>query len=178
MTRKSILITALAVILAAAVLFVVASLQRKADSDRAAQRTAASATNRAQPTNSQKSRETRLGPPREDRIRQHPRAERGGDNHQYMLNAAERRLRALIDAVGDAKPLKPDDPAAASATTTGSAPEAAPELASTITFVLSSRQTVTFELDLPGGLLYREGRAFRPDGDVVALVEAATGVRQ
>lgn len=44
---------------------------------------------------------------------------------------------------------------------------------STITFVLASRETLTFTLAVDQGLVARNGRAWRPEGNLTALVQAA-----
>jgi hypothetical protein len=44
---------------------------------------------------------------------------------------------------------------------------------STITFVLPSRETITFSLYVQQGIIAREGHAWRPDGDLASLVDAA-----
>ena len=44
---------------------------------------------------------------------------------------------------------------------------------STITFVLPSRDTLTFALYLEQGMIARGSQVWRPDGDLKALVEAA-----
>lgn len=89
----------------------------------------------------------------------------------YMVDAAMPAAGSIIDAVRGAERLGTDDPEAVAAT----APVATAfgPLPSTITFVLASRLTVTFALDLEAGLLYRDGRAFRPDGDLAALLKSA-----
>ena len=43
----------------------------------------------------------------------------------------------------------------------------------TITFVFASRETITFALSLDQGLVARAGKAWRPKGDLQALVQAA-----
>jgi hypothetical protein len=45
--------------------------------------------------------------------------------------------------------------------------------ADTLAFVLPSRETLTFTLDLDRGLVSRGGRVWRPDGDLRALIESA-----
>jgi hypothetical protein len=45
---------------------------------------------------------------------------------------------------------------------------------STITFVFPTRDTLTFTLDIERGLIARGDQAWRPDGDLAALVKAAT----
>lgn len=49
---------------------------------------------------------------------------------------------------------------------------------STITFVLPSRDTLTFALYLEQGMIARGSQVWRPDGDLRALVQAAVAVPQ
>jgi len=76
----------------------------------------------------------------------------------YMLDASLPAMQALETAVLKAKKV---DGAVASG-------------GSTITFVTAGRQTVTFDLDVDQGLVGRGGNAWRPSGDLKALVTAAT----
>lgn len=76
----------------------------------------------------------------------------------YMLDASLPAMQALETAVLKAK--KVDGTVASGG--------------STITFVTAGRQTVTFDLDVDQGLVGRGGKAWRPSGDLKALVTTAT----
>lgn len=74
----------------------------------------------------------------------------------YMVAAGQDPFVALAEAVGAAEEV--DGPA--------------PSTSSTLTFVLDDRVTVTFVMDTVTGLVAREGKVWRPDGDLAALVRA------
>ena len=59
------------------------------------------------------------------------------------------------------------------ATATTATADLASDSAPTMTFVLASRQTLTFTLDLDQGLVSRQGQTWLPQGDLKTLVEAA-----
>ena len=76
----------------------------------------------------------------------------------YGLDSSLPSMRALETAVMNAKEVD------ATVATGGS----------TMTFVFSDRQTVTFDLDVDQGLVSRGGKTWRPQGDLKALVISAT----
>ncbi|MHB9148932.1 MAG: hypothetical protein ACYC33_02425 [Thermoleophilia bacterium] len=76
----------------------------------------------------------------------------------YMVAAGQDPFVALAEAVGAAEEV--DGPA--------------PSTSSTLTFVLADRVTVTFVMDTLTGLVAREGKVWRPEGDLAALVRAIT----
>jgi hypothetical protein len=76
----------------------------------------------------------------------------------YGLDSSLSSVKALETAVMDAKEV--DATVAAGG--------------STITFVYSNRQTVTFNLDVDRGLVSRGGKTWRTQGDLKALVTSAT----
>ncbi len=161
LTRKSILVVAVAVIIAAVILFVIAHEHSRRDSQREAANAATPSTDVTSPYDLAEV----TGKLNLDILENAafvsiliPNAE--GKLTSYMTDASSAAAEALIQAVRDASKIKsPPSPA---------------ESSSTLTFVLPSRQIVTFTLDLPAGLLYRQGQAWRPEGDLEALVNAAT----
>ena len=84
----------------------------------------------------------------------------------YGISSDLVAAQALSKAIRDAEEVGAE---IAAATTEGGSPTG-----STIIFVLPSRDTITFVLDLEQGLVSRGGRVWRPSGDLRALVEAAT----
>lgn len=101
----------------------------------------------------------------------------GGRLTSYMTDADGTAAKALIEAVRSSKQVEPADLSASAETNapaTVAQGAAATGLVPTLTFVLPSRQTVTFTLDLRHGLLFRESGAWRPEGDLRALISAAT----
>jgi hypothetical protein len=161
-TRKSIPVIVIAAIIAAAVLFVVAHEQCGKNARRAAADDATSTTSVTSPYDM-----TEVGGELDLNILENttfvsilvPNAD--GKPTSYMADASGSGAKALIQAVCNSSELKP-------------APASDGLTASTLTFVLPSRQTVTFTLDLAAGLLYRHGQAWQPKGDLEALVQAAT----
>lgn len=177
MTRRSVLITAIAVLLAAGILFFIASQQRKADYDRLAQSSATSSAEFGSSRElSELTGELDLEALEDSAFVSILAPAPDGRPTSYMVTAERVEGQALIDAVRDSKRLKADDPLASGATTTTASAEPSDALSSTVTFVLVSRQTITFVMDLETGLLYRDGRAFRPDGDLAGLVKSAAAV--
>ena len=87
----------------------------------------------------------------------------------YGVSAAVTAARALIEAIKDADEVD----AATAAAVTGATTEGT-ATASTITFVFATRDTLTFVVDLQQGLIARGNRAWKTDGDLRGLVEAAT----
>jgi hypothetical protein len=84
----------------------------------------------------------------------------------YGVSSDLAAAQALSQAIAGAEEV--DAQLAASMTSTTGAGGA-----STITFVLASRETLTFTLAIDQGLIARSGKAWRPDGDLTALVQAA-----
>ena len=162
LTRKSILVLVIAVIIAAAILFVIAHEQSRRNSQRAAADDATSTTSVTSPYDM-----TEVSGKLDFNILENatfisilvPNAQ--GKPTSYMADASGSAATALIQAVHDSSGVKP-------------APASNGSTASTLTFVLPSRQTVTFTLALDAGLLYRQGQAWQPKGDLKALVQAAT----
>lgn len=76
----------------------------------------------------------------------------------YMVASGQAPFAELAQAVAGAE--KVDEPAT--------------ETDESLTFVMSDRVTVTFALDIPAGLLAREGAAWRIDGDLGSLVRSIT----
>jgi hypothetical protein len=76
----------------------------------------------------------------------------------YMVAAEEPTFAALAEAVSRAD--ETDD--------------TVPATQSTLAFVMPDRVTVTFVLDVDEGLIEREGRSWRPDGDLTALIAEIT----
>jgi hypothetical protein len=93
-----------------------------------------------------------------------PNAE--GKPTSYMVDSDSDAAQKIIDAVRKAPEVKPDD--GTTATT------AAAAFDSTLTFMLPSRQTVTFTMNLDTGVLTRDGTSWHPRGDLQVLVTAAT----
>jgi hypothetical protein len=82
----------------------------------------------------------------------------------YGISSDLPAAQALTDAVRNAEEMGAD--AAASALGSKAA-------GATMTFVLPTRETVTFALYLEQGMIARGAQVWRPDGDLRALVEAA-----
>ncbi len=95
-----------------------------------------------------------------------------GSLTSYGVSADLPAARALAVAVADAEQVDEDIAASVTATTVPLASGSTGGTA-TITFVLASRETLSFALALDEGLIAREGKAWRPEGDLRALVEAA-----
>jgi hypothetical protein len=94
-----------------------------------------------------------------------PNAE--GRPTSYMVDAGSDAAKNLIAAVRKAPEVKVQG-SQSPASTAGAA------AGSTLTFMLPSRQIVTFSLDLDTGTITRQGRAWHPRGDLSALIDAAT----
>lgn len=97
-----------------------------------------------------------------------------GTPTSYGVSADVPAARALIDAILDAEEVDLADVTAPA----GSAPEtsagpAGGSFSPTVTFVLPTRETLAFLLDLDQGVISRGERAWRPAGDLRALVAAA-----
>jgi hypothetical protein len=108
-----------------------------------------------------------------------------GELTSYGVSMDLPAAKALADAVRDAHELDAETAAtiAGAASTsddrtgTGTAdtdPTGAGVAGAALTFVLPGRETLTFLMDLDQGLIAREGRAWQVDGDLQALVQAAT----
>jgi hypothetical protein len=166
-TRKSILVIVVAVVVAAAVLAVIATFQSRERDRQAAESAATSSTDVTSPYDvAEVTGELDLDI-LDDAIFVSvlvPNSE--GRLTSYMVDADGDAAKALIDAVRKAPEVKPEH-------SEGSTTIAAAS-ASTLTFMLPSRQMITFTLDLDAGTLARQGQAWRPRADLKALVEAAT----
>jgi hypothetical protein len=155
-----------AVVVAAAMLFVIANAQSRNKARRAAEEAASSTTSVTSPYDmAEVSGELDL-----DILDSStfvsilvPNAE--GKPTSYMADANGTAAKALIQAVRDAVEMK-------------AAPAPDSSGASTLTFVLPSRQTITFTLDVAAGLLYRQDQAWRPKSDLGVLIQAATTAPQ
>jgi len=88
-------------------------------------------------------------------------ADESGRLTSYGVSCDLPAAQELMQAIRDAKEA---DGASAGASGAGD---------STLTFVLPSRETVTFGLVVDQGLIVRGGQAWRPSGDLAALVAAA-----
>ena len=86
----------------------------------------------------------------------------------YGISSDLPAAQALTQAIRDADDVDPGTPASSTGNSAGQA-----GVVSTITFVLPTRETLTFGLDLDQGLITRGDRAWRPRGDLRALVETA-----
>ncbi|MFH1834215.1 MAG: hypothetical protein ABH877_04250 [bacterium] len=80
----------------------------------------------------------------------------------YGIDAEKPAARDLIDAVDHATEVDAETTAVN------------PSIGSMLVFVLPTRETLTFALDLERGLVSRSGRVWKPDGDLRALVDSAT----
>jgi hypothetical protein len=108
-----------------------------------------------------------------------------GELTSYGVSMDLPAAKALADAVRDADEVDAETAATIAGTastggegtgtgTTGTDPTSAGVAGAALTFVLPSRETLTFLMDLEHGLVAREGRAWQVDGDLRALVQAAT----
>jgi hypothetical protein len=77
----------------------------------------------------------------------------------------------LIDAITAADEVDPGD-AASALGSEAPQPDGPPQ--PTLTFVLPTRETLTFALYVEQGMIAREAEFWRPEGDLAALVAAAT----
>ena len=91
----------------------------------------------------------------------------------YMADADGAAATALTKAVRGAKQVKSRDLTGSSTTVMTTGGETIAGTTPTLTFVLPTRQTVTFAMDLEHGLLWRQGQAWRPDGELRTLIGAA-----
>ena len=87
-----------------------------------------------------------------------------GSKTGYGVSARLEPTQKLIEAVRAAKKVG----GTSTSTATGQQAEH-----SSLTFVLSTRRTVTFAMDLTSGLISRSGETWRPEGDLKKLVAAA-----
>jgi hypothetical protein len=164
--RKSILMITIAVVVAAAILFVIANTQTRNNARRAAEEAASSTTSVTSPYDmAEVSGEVDLDILDSSTFVSILIPNADGEPTSYMADANGTAAKALIQAVRAAVEMK-------------SPPAPSPSGASTLTFVLPSRQTITYTLDVAAGLLYRQDRAWRPKGDLEALVTAATTAPQ
>jgi hypothetical protein len=113
-----------------------------------------------------------------------------GELTSYGVSMDLPAAKALADAVRDADEVDAETAASvlengamsegapstdpAGAGTTGTDSTGARVADAALTFVLPGRETLTFLMDLDQGLIAREGRAWQVDGDLRALVLAAT----
>ncbi len=97
----------------------------------------------------------------------------GGGAAYYGLSSDTEPAQALIKAVADAKALE-----AAEVSTTQAGAEGAPPAVSTLTFLLPDRGTLTFDLDTGQGIITRDGQAWRVEGNLAALIDAAVTYQQ
>jgi hypothetical protein len=86
-----------------------------------------------------------------------------GNLTSYGISSDLPAAQALTEAVQNGKAV---DSAEAQTALDG-------DTTSTLTFVLPSRETVTFALYLKQGMIQREGRTWRPAGDLATLVQSA-----
>jgi hypothetical protein len=104
-------------------------------------------------------------------------ADEDGKLTSYGVSTGLPAARALSDAVRDAQEVDAETvsemsgPGSTSAE--GAGGDADSTASATITFVLPSREILTFLADLDTGLLARGDSAWQIDGDLRALVEAA-----
>ena len=168
MTRKSILIVVIAVIIAAAVLFVLARQgpgNGRTDADDEGVASAGGVTSPYDLT--EVGGELDFDVLEDSTFVSILTTNSEGKPTSYMADAAGGPAQALIQAVRKADKI--DTPPSTAA---------AQDMVATLTFVLPSRLTVTFALDLDEGLIWREGIAWRPEGDLASLIQAATTAPQ
>jgi hypothetical protein len=89
----------------------------------------------------------------------------------YGVSSDLPAAKALMQAVADGKAV--DDETAASVTASTVPASGGSNGTATITFVFASRETLTFALALADGLVARGSKAWKPEGDLKALVQAA-----
>lgn len=94
-----------------------------------------------------------------------------GSMTSYAISSELTAAQALIEAIQGGDEVDVETTPTVAGATAGASESSA--VTSTITFVFPSRDTLTFTLDLDGGLIARAGQAWRPDGDLRALVETA-----
>ena len=113
-----------------------------------------------------------------------------GELTSYGVSMDLPTAKALADAVRDADEVDAETAATIAGTAstgddrtgtgtagtdpTGAGVAGAGVAGAALTFVLPDRETLTFLMDLEQGLIAREGRAWQVDGDLRALVQAAT----
>ena len=113
-----------------------------------------------------------------------------GELTSYGVSMDLPAAKALADAVRDADEVDAETAATIAGTAstgddrtgtgtagtdpTGAGVAGAGVTGAALTFVLPGRETLTFLMDLEQGLIAREGRAWQVDGDLRALVQAAT----
>jgi len=96
----------------------------------------------------------------------------GGELTSYGVSTGLAAAQVLSEAVRDAEEV--DAETAATMVGSGGTGGAGSPARATITFVLPTREILTFVADLDRGLIARGDKAWRIDGDLRALVEAAT----
>ncbi|NLV72680.1 MAG: hypothetical protein GXY46_08805 [Actinobacteria bacterium] len=98
-----------------------------------------------------------------------------GELTSYGVSADVPAAQDLIDALMSAQELDADNVHSLGASS-GSSPESSNNgaVAPSLVFVLPTRETVTFAVDLQQGLATRGSKAWRPDRDLKTLVDAAT----
>jgi hypothetical protein len=104
-------------------------------------------------------------------------ADEAGQLTGYKISSDQPAAQVLTEAIRGADELD----AAALATTTadsGGASDTGDATVSNITYVFPDRSTLTFDLYLDQGLIARGDQAWRPDGDLQALVEAVVAAGQ
>jgi hypothetical protein len=166
-TRRSILVIVVAVIVATGFLAIIASQQARENARRKAASDATSTTSVTSPYDvTEVTGDLDLGLLEDATFVSIliPNAE--GKPTSYMVDADSDAARKIIDAVRKAPEVKPGGDTTATT--------AAPGSGSTLTFMLPSRQTVTFAMNLDTGVLTRGGTSWHPRGDLRALVTAAT----
>lgn len=80
----------------------------------------------------------------------------------YMVAAKQPAFLALAAAVAAAEPVE----------------SRVPSGGATLVFAFEDRHTVTFDLETSAGLIGRAGKAWRPKGDLAALIEAVTTAKE
>ncbi len=102
-----------------------------------------------------------------------PNAE--GKLTSYGMSSELPTTEALVKAVKKADKVGDEEAATLAAAGSTGDPGAAGDTTGspTITFVLPTRETLTFVVNLEQGLIVRGDQTWRPDGDLKALIEAA-----
>ena len=80
----------------------------------------------------------------------------------YMVAAKQPAFLALAAAVAAAESVGSQVPSGGA----------------TVVFAFEDRHTVTFDLDIGAGLIGRAGKAWRPKGDLAALIDAVTTAKE
>jgi hypothetical protein len=91
----------------------------------------------------------------------------------YGVSSELPAAQAIIKAVSGADEVDKDLAASVTASTVALSSGSGSAGTPTITFVFASRETLTFALALDESLVARGGKAWRVDGDLKALVQAA-----